>query len=425
MKSTKKTPVVQLDQVLDICVDVSKDKLNAYFELGDLAFDDELPNTTRQIEKKLREYARMAKEHGLETLRVICEPSGGYQSKLLRTARRLGHLTAYVNGEAVAKFRVVETNDNGKTDLKDPHIIHTLASINKVLRHRELTDEYLLLRKTGVLYDQADRAIVSVRCRLHRSLVELFCDYSFSNDFLYSNSGRALMDKYGCNPYRIVRAGRGRFERAMRRRAPRIQQRSLDRLWRDASNSARHQFTPEFTDLLEMATRQLWEEFLLHEERKTDFANRMISLLDRLRAKDPKIPEPTPGVISAKNLARLLAETGPLDDFTSWRMLLRYAGLNIQMRQSGQYKGQYKIPKKGRPLLRKILAQIVLPLVRKKSLYGEFYHGKRVTMPGQKAMTVVMRLFLRKLHGWYRAGEAFNEERHFTCSASYTAKQAA
>ncbi len=297
MKTTKKTPVVQLDQVIDICVDVSKDKLNAYFELGDLAFDDELPNTTRQIEKKLREYARMAKEHGLETLRVVCEPSGGYQSKLLRTARRLGHLTAYVNGEAVAKFRVVETNDNGKTDLKDPHIIHTLASLNKVLRHRELTDEYLLLRKTGVLYDQADRAIVSVRCRLHRSLVELFCDYSFNNDFLYTTSGRALMDKYGCNPYRIVRAGRARFERSMRRRAPRIQQRSLDRLWEDANHSALHQLTPEYAQLLEMATRQLWEEFLLHEERKTDFANRLISLLDRLREKDPKIPEPTPGVI--------------------------------------------------------------------------------------------------------------------------------
>jgi hypothetical protein len=106
-----------------------------------------------------------------------------------------------------------------------------------------------------VLYDQADRAIVTVRCRLHRALVELFCDYSFGNDFLYSNSGRALMDKYGCNPYRTVRAGRGRFERAMRRRAPRIRQRSLDRLWQDASNSARHQLTPEFTDLLEMATR--------------------------------------------------------------------------------------------------------------------------------------------------------------------------
>ena len=33
MKSTKLTPAVQLDQVLDICVDVSKSKLNVYFEL--------------------------------------------------------------------------------------------------------------------------------------------------------------------------------------------------------------------------------------------------------------------------------------------------------------------------------------------------------------------------------------------------------
>jgi hypothetical protein len=45
----------------------------------------------------------------------------------MHTARRLGHLTAYVNGESVAKLRVVETNDDGKTDRKDPHIISTLA----------------------------------------------------------------------------------------------------------------------------------------------------------------------------------------------------------------------------------------------------------------------------------------------------------
>ncbi len=166
MKSTKMTTAVQLDQVLDLCVDVSKSKLNVYFELGDEAFDDEWPNTTRQIEKKLRACRRLATEHGFKTLRVICEPSGGYQHKLLHTARRLGHLTAYVSGEAVAKFRVVETNDNGKTDLKDPHIMNTLARLNKVLRHRDLPEEYQLLRKCGVLYDRADRAIVAVRGRL-------------------------------------------------------------------------------------------------------------------------------------------------------------------------------------------------------------------------------------------------------------------
>ena len=412
MKSTKMPPKVQLDQLLDICVDVSMSKLNVYFELGDRAFDDEWSNTTRQIEKKLREYRRLAREHGLTGLRVICEPSGGYQDKLLHTAR-LGHLTAYVNGEAVAKFRVVETNDDGKTDLKDPHIIKTLAQLNKTLRHRDLPEEYLLLRKSGVFYDRADCATVAVRGRLHRALMDLFCDYSFKRNFLYSTSGRALMDKYGCNPYRIVRAGRTRFERAMRRRAPRIRQRSLDRLWEDAAASVRHQVTPDYADLLELHVRQLWEEFVLHEHRKAILEKRLISLLRRLRKKDRDLPAPTPGVISAKSLARLIGETGPLSDFTSWRMLLRYAGLNIQMRQSGQYKGQYKISKKGRPLLRKILGQIVFHLVRRNGLYGEYYHRKRLSMPGHKAMTVVMRHFLRKLHGWYRSGQAFDAERYF------------
>ena len=425
MKSTTKTPAVQLDQLLDICVDVSKSKLNVYFQIGDQAFDDEWPNTTRQIEKKLGEYQRLASEHGVKTLRVICEPSGGFQNKLLHTARRLGHLTAYVNGEAVAKFRVVETNDSGKTDLKDPHIMHTLVQLNKTLRHRDLPEEYVLLRKCGTLYDEAERAVVIVRCKLHRALLELFCDYSFKKDFLYSTSGRALMDKYRCNPYRLVRAGRTRFERAMRRLAPRIRQRSLDRLWEDANASARHQLTPEYADLLELEVRQLWEEFLLHDHRKTILEQRLISLLRRLRKNDPGIPAPTPGVISDRNLARILAETGPLSDFTSWRMLLRYAGLNIQMRQSGQYRGHYRISKKGRPLLRKILGQVVFSLVRQTGLYGDYYHRKRLSMPGPKAVVAVMRHFLRKLHGWYRSEQAFDAKRHFTSSASYSERQAA
>ncbi len=71
MKSTKLTPKVQLDQTLDICVDVSKSKLNVYFELGDQAFDDEWSNTIRQIEKKLCACRRLATEQGYEEGAVL------------------------------------------------------------------------------------------------------------------------------------------------------------------------------------------------------------------------------------------------------------------------------------------------------------------------------------------------------------------
>ena len=148
---------------------------------------------------------------------------------------------------------------------------------------------------------------------------------------------------------------------------------------------------------------------------------KMQEILDRLREKDPNIPPPTPNVISETNLARLLGETGPLGDFIHWRQLMRYGGLNICERKSGQFQGLSKITKKGRPLLRKILFMIVLPLVKKKNLYGEYYHGKKDVdkMPGTKAMTVVSRNFLKKFYGWYKSGEEFNLERFFTCETEY------
>ena len=100
---------------------------------------------------------------------------------------------------------------------------------------------------------------------------------------------------------------------------------------------------------------------------------------------------------------------------------MRYAGLNLRTRQSGTFQGHHKISKKGRRLLRKVLQCIALPLVKKGGLYGEYYHKKKEVnkMPGNKAMTVVARQLLRKIYGWYRSGEAFDEERFFTCKSEH------
>ncbi|MBU0483852.1 MAG: IS110 family transposase, partial [Proteobacteria bacterium] len=78
---------------------------------------------------------------------MICEPTGQYHNKLMRASRRLGFFTNFVNTEAVAKFRVVETNDNNKTDQKDPRVIGTLGKLNKVIEFRRLDDNHLMLRK--------------------------------------------------------------------------------------------------------------------------------------------------------------------------------------------------------------------------------------------------------------------------------------
>ncbi len=421
MKINRIGEKIKLNQVLDISVDVHKDVLNLFFEVEDKEYVDECRNRTDVIEKKLKACHDVALTHGLKNLRIICEPTGEYQNKLFRTARRQGHLTCFVNAESVAKFRVIETNDTGKTDTKDPRVIRTLGKLNKTIRHRVLSDDHMMLRKLGRFYDENETKIISLRCRINRLLIELFCDYSFKKDFLYSASGKALVTHFGCNPYRIIETGFDNFSRTMIKEVPRIRRETIRRLWRDSKSSVLNELPKGYVDIIEAHFAELIDDHRVQVARKALLVEDMIKILNSLREDDPKIPPPTPNVISDKNLARLLAETGPVGDFEDWRKLLRYGGLNIRQRQSGMYKGSDRITKRGAPLLRKVLSQIVLPLVRKKCLYGEYYYRKKEIekMAGTKAMTVMMRNFLKKFYGWYKSGEAFNERRFFKCETEY------
>jgi hypothetical protein len=212
----------------------------------------------------------------------------------------------------------------------------------------------------------------------------------------------------------------------MRAHVKGIWSKSIDRLWRDAQSSVLNELPQGYIEVMELNLTQLWSDFERLEQRKAMLEEKMIGIMERLREQDPNIPPPTKGVISAKNLAILLGQTGPMPDFESWRKIMRYAGLNIRMRASGKYQGQNKITKKGRPLLRKVLGQIALPLCKRGTLYGEYYHGKKdqQKMPGNKAMTIVMRHFLRKFHGWYCSGQQFDKERFFLCLSQYLKKAA-
>ncbi|HSN22674.1 MAG TPA: IS110 family transposase, partial [Methylomicrobium sp.] len=183
-------------------------------------------------------------------------------------------------------------------------------------------------------------------------------------------AGAVLIDRFGCNPYRIIETGFETFAATMKQAIPRIRKDTLARLWQDSESSILNELPVGYRDVLEEQFRDLITRFRDREHRKEQIVEQMKIVLQRIRDDDPRIPPPTAGVISEKYLALLVAETGPMRDFKSWRQLMRYAGLNIRMRQSGKYMGKNKISKKGSPLLRKVLNHIVLPLVRSGWLYG-------------------------------------------------------
>ncbi len=404
-----------------LAADVSKEEIQLFSQLGAIGFQRATRNRVCDIEDTLEGFLRAARTAGFPRALLAVEATGSYHEKLLHIARRLGFLTAWVSAEAVAKMRVIETNDTGKTDLKDPRVIHTLARLGKTQRHRVLPEPYALLRQWNGIYEAADLGVVRARCQLHHLLFRLFPDYGFKRDFLYSPSGVALLQRYGCNPYRILAAGRSRFARTIKRSAPRIRATSIARLLEQAQSSLRALPTAPQAALLEMRLHQLWQDYQLHLQRKQQAKTAMEALYEEIRSENPALPTAQKGVVTSFHLSRIFAETGPASDFPSRRKLIRYAGLNLRERQSGQYRGQTKISKKARPLLRKILSQVVLPLVKQNGLYGPYYHRKRQQekMPGDKAITAVSRLFLKMLYGWSRSRESFNRERVFTCQSQY------
>lgn len=431
MKTTTRICPIN-SNLLRVTFDIGKDSLFAYTELP-LAnhavhcVEETVANRSASILKTLDQFHGLALQHGFKGLCILCEPTGGFENKLLRLARQAGHFTAYLNAESVRKLRVVQSNDSSKTDLKDPKTMFTLASLGKTLTHRQLSGSWLVLRGLNAHYDALELQSTALRCRIQALLTQLFCEFSFKKDFLFeSDAVPQLLKEFGLNPYCIVAAGQAAFYRRMKKHKVRLT--TLERLWKDAQCSSLQQLEPAYSDLLEEQLRQLFEDFHRTQERLQAAAEKMISLLRELQSSGELRLQARKELINEFLLARIVAETGPMDDFESWQQLQRYAGLNLCENQSGTMTGRRRLSKKGRGLLRKVLAHAVLPRVRKTELYGEYYHAKKAKgMPGQKAMMAVARKFLKLLWGLNRA-QSFDRARIFRCQSQFAAqalKQAA
>jgi transposase len=403
-----------------VAVDVHDDELFAFCLLDEeTVIIRRFSNRTFVIESELRRFARRATASGFQHVVVVCEPTGIYHNNLLRTARRLGLGTALVSAEAVKKMRVIESNDDGKTDEKDPRVIALLAQMGKTLLHRILPEPYELLREYGRIYDRAEEGLMEAKGAVHPARKRLFPDLDFGNDFYFERAGRAILSCYGFNPYRIHRAGRTRVERRLRKEAPGIHRKSIDRLLKAAEESIRADLSPRIQEALEAELTQRYEDLELYEKRREEARAQLLELYREARAEDPRLPTPQAGVIGEVMLARLIAETGPLSDFASWRQVYRYLGVNLRERRSGKYRGKTKLSKKGRARGRKVLSMITLPLVKKNAIFGDYHHRKRKTMTGTEAMAASARKVLKMIVGLYRSEQQFDRNRVHRCESQF------
>jgi len=364
----------------------------------------------------------LAEKVGYKSLHIVCESTGSYDFKLLQFARKMGFQTSYVSGEAVHKCSVIEDNTDSKSDTKDPKIIFRLAKEGKTLTHRNLEGEYKILRELNRIYDGHQESSVALKNRIHHLFQRLYCDHQMDKDAPYGKSGGALMKLYNFSPYRMVKDSFKKFSEKMRKAAPGIRKVTLEKRYQEAQQSVLHQLEKEEVLVLEYRMENLWEEFQLHEKRKAEIKEKMIALYKSLEEKGEGIPQ-AKGFCSEYRIARILGETGRLSDFESENQLLKYGGMNLRERKSGQYAGKIKLSKKGRSPLRKVIGEGTFRLVRRGDIFGEYYHKKKAEgMSGTKAMVAVERKLLKVFYKLGVKKEEFDKERLHCCKSEYQKK---
>ena len=115
-----------------------------------------------------------------------------------------------------------------------------------------------------------------------------------------------------------------------------------------------------------------------------------------ITGRDQKTLDEAIAELGPMTVAVLRAELGDLDRFAHMDQVVAYAGLDLQVKQSGKWKGQTKLSKRGSGHLRRILYLAALRSIRlPTSPFGIYY--RRLVDSGMKkgmAVTAVMRKLL-------------------------------
>jgi len=112
----------------------------------------------------------------------------------------------------------------------------------------------------------------------------------------------------------------------------------------------------------------------------------------------------------AKTVAVLRAELGEVERFQRSEQVVAYAGLDVTVRESGMWKGQRKLSKRGSGELRRTLYLAAMRCVRRAdSAFGAYYQALGARgLKGNAALVAVMRKMLVVAYHLLRSGDTYD-----------------
>lgn len=338
---------------------------------------------------------------------IGCEPTGHYWFTFAKYVKERGMKLALVNPYHVKQSKEMDDNSPRKTNQKDPKTIAKLVTEGRYSFPYIPEGIYAELRGAMSVRDQIVKALDATSNRIQRWLKLYFPEYLEVYKVFDSVSGLLVLKKAPL-PKDVVELGAD----------------EIVKLWRE--NKLRAVGKKRALTLVAAAKRVGPGWWRLCMVGSTAFAGRLLpkkGQLDRITAALQEETLKVPNVekllavkgVGIITVAGFLAEVGDIGRFTSPKQIQKLAGLEPKENSSGKHKGRLSISKRGRRKLRRLLFQVVLPLIRSNEDFREVYTyyttRKDNPLKGMQAMIAVSCKVIRIFYALLTHGMDYSSTR--------------
>ena len=337
------------------------------------------------------------------------EPTGHYWLNLAHYLKEQRLMPVVVNPMKVQRMKEMDDDSPTKNDTKDAKVI---AQIIRDGRYHEPTmpeGVYAELREGMKLHDMIQEDLSSIKAQMHNLLDRYFPEFLTVFSKWTGKTASYILDQ-GYLPGDLCQRTEEDLLQELKthvyKGTPRV---TVQKLKEAAASSV------GIKTGLGMAREEL--RFLADQYRELE------KRLDRLQDQLEELVLQIPGAdlmiaikgVGPMSVAGFFAEVGDLSNYRDPRQIIKLAGLNIMMNQSGKYAGQTTITKRGRRKLRSILYKVARPLAQNNDgfhvLYRYFRDRPQNPLTGKQAYVAIGRKLIKIFFMMGTRQRAFSEER--------------
>ena len=393
MKYSKNQKIKVINQKTMIAaLDIGKGTHYAYFRSPSGKDIKPFPfhNFKKDFDKFWVKLCQFKKEHHLEDIVVGFESSGPYAEPLFHYLRKKPVKLVQINPMHSKRVKELTGNSPNKTDKKDPRVIADVISFGHALTLVVPEGPAAQLRRLSQARERALKRRTAAINQLQDLIFIIFPEFLTIMKNVSTKTAFYLIKKYPA-PESIVALGIESLAMIVKRVSRgKLKQQRAEELFNAAQNSI---------GVSEGKRSILLEVEYLISQIGAD--NRFIVNLEK-QMEDylEKIPY-SYNLLSIKGIGRvsvagLIGEVGDFKKFNTIAEIMKLAGLDLYEISSGKHKGQRRISKRGRSLMRKLLFFASINTVKSNGIMHEPYQQMLSRgMLKMKALIAISRKLLR------------------------------